>query len=249
MELWNLFVGTCVSMLALCAIIPIVQAVARSAKEARKEREAEARRAAQEEARRQEKARKDAQQAEEKAAREAEKAEKRRAADAKKAEQKRKADERAAAILAREQEKARKREEELSAARQLAEYQERALQAEKELQALRRANIPAHPQPAPAPQEKPAAPAAVSLSQFARAHARKTFFAGEHVAFTGQVPNMTREECINAVETLGGHAYTNMPSITTILVVGNKPGKNKLDKAEKWAGVRKMTADEFRAIA
>lgn len=248
MELWNLFIGTCVSVLALCAIIPIVQAISRSAKEARQEREEEARRAAQEEARRQEKARKDAQQAEEKAAREAEKEEKRRAA-AKKAEKKRKADERAAAILAREQEKARKREEELSAARQLAEYQERALQAEKELQALRRANIPAQPQPAPAPQEKPAAPAAVSLSQFARTHARKTFFAGEHVAFTGKVPNMTREECINAVETLGGHAYTTMPSNTTILVIGEKPGKNKLDKAAKWAGVRKMTADEFRAIA
>lgn len=249
MWLWNIYKGTCAAILALCVLVPVCKAIASAAKERQQAREEAARRAAQEEARRREQAQKAAQQAQEKAEKAAAQAEKRRRAAEKKAEQKRKAEERAQTILAKEQERQRKQAEKLEAARQLAEYQERALQAEKELQALRRANIPAQPQPAPAPQEKPAAPAAVSLSQFARTHARKTFFAGEHVAFTGKVPNMTREECINAVETLGGHAYTTMPSNTTILVVGEKPGKNKLDKAAKWAGVRKMTADEFRAIA
>ncbi len=73
-------------------------------------------------------------------------------------------------------------------------------------------------------------------------------FAGEIVAFTGALDGMTRAEAIKAVEANGGRAFDTMPAGTTILVVGDKPGMNKLDKADRWIGqVRKITQAQFRA--
>ena len=73
-------------------------------------------------------------------------------------------------------------------------------------------------------------------------------FAGEVVAFTGVLDGMTRAEAIKAVEANGGRAFDTMPAGTTILVVGDKPGMNKLDKADRWIGqVRKITQEQFKA--
>ena len=74
-------------------------------------------------------------------------------------------------------------------------------------------------------------------------------FKGHVVAFTGKLPGMTRREAIEAVQQNGGRAYTKMPAGTTLLVVGDKPGMCKMDKADEWIGqVRKITAAQFFAM-
>ena len=107
-------------------------------------------------------------------------------------------------------------------------------------------------QPAPEPvqpqpiQPEPIRPVTVSaaLLPFKGNNA----FAGEVVAFTGTLDGMTRAEAIKAVEANGGRAFDTMPAGTTILVVGDKPGMNKLDKADRWIGqVRKITQEQFKA--
>lgn len=74
-------------------------------------------------------------------------------------------------------------------------------------------------------------------------------FARQTVAFTGTLEGMTRAEAIRAVESNGGRAFETMPVSTTILVVGDKPGMGKLDKADQWIGqVRKITQAQFKAM-
>jgi len=69
-------------------------------------------------------------------------------------------------------------------------------------------------------------------------------FVGECVAFTGTIPGMTRAQAIQAVEENGGRAFDTMPAGTTLLVVGDKPGAGKLEKADHWA-VKKIDALGF----
>lgn len=72
-------------------------------------------------------------------------------------------------------------------------------------------------------------------------------FAGEIVAFTGTIPGMTRREAMQAVEANGGKAYSTMPAATTLLVVGEKPGSEKLELAERRCGqVRRIDAAHFK---
>ncbi len=74
-------------------------------------------------------------------------------------------------------------------------------------------------------------------------------FARQTVAFTGTLEGMTRAEAIRAVEANGGRAFDTMPAGTTLLVVGDKPGMGKLDKADKWIGqVRKITQAQFKTM-
>lgn len=102
---------------------------------------------------------------------------------------------------------------------------------------------PAKAAPAAAP--KAAEPAPVGKPAFVGNNA----FAGESVAFTGRLEGMTREEAIRAVVANGGRAFDSMPAGTTILVVGDKPGTGKLDKADRWTGqLRKITQREFMAM-
>ncbi len=125
---------------------------------------------------------------------------------------------------------------------------------------------PGRPRKNPLPEQRPetispttpsaAAPAAAPAAPFAPAapveikrpvtYIGNNQFAGETVAFTGTLPGMTRREAIDAVKKNGGRAFENMPAGTTILVVGDRPGKRKLDNADKWIGsCRKITAMEF----
>lgn len=170
----------------------------------------------------------------------------RQAAERKQAIQAAKAAEREAARAAREAEQQRKQAARLEAARQRAEYAERELAAKREMKALERAQIipDAEPDTEPtAPDNKPTAPDA--RPKFKGNNA----FAGQVVAFTGRLPGMTRREAIQAVQDNGGRAYTKMPAGTTLLVVGDKPGMCKMDKADEWIGqVRKITAAQFFAM-
>ena len=56
-----------------------------------------------------------------------------------------------------------------------------------------------------------------------------------------------RREAIEAVEKNGGRAFDSMPAATTILVVGDRPGTRKLDKADEWQ-CSKINAFEFFAM-
>ena len=172
------------------------------------------------------------------------------AAERKQAVQAAKAAEREAARAAREAEQERKKAARLDYARQLAEYAERALQAKREAQEIERAPIILHPsepeKPAdnvpPVPEfKRPAKPVPTINGNNA--------FKGHMVAFTGKLPGMTRREAIQAVQDNGGKAYEKMPVGTTLLVVGDKPGMCKMDKADEWIGqVRKITAAQFFAM-
>lgn len=72
-------------------------------------------------------------------------------------------------------------------------------------------------------------------------------FGGEIVTFTGTIPGMTRREAMQAVEANGGKAYSTMPAATTLLVVGEKPGSEKLELAERRCGqVRRIDAAHFK---
>ena len=94
----------------------------------------------------------------------------------------------------------------------------------------------------------PAQGAARGLPETIRArYAGNNAFAGETVAFTGTLPEMKRADAMRAVEANGGRAYDTMPAGTTLLVVGDRPGACKMDKADKW-GVKKIDAAEFWAL-
>lgn len=105
----------------------------------------------------------------------------------------------------------------------------------------------------PETKAKPAAPAQAAP----QAHAApallpgglrgNNMFGGEIVAFTGTIPGMTRREAMQAVEANGGKAYSTMPAAATLLVVGEKPGSEKLELAERRCGqVRKIDAAHFK---
>ncbi|MBQ8111392.1 MAG: BRCT domain-containing protein [Clostridia bacterium] len=163
----------------------------------------------------------------------------------------------------------------LEAAREMAELKERQLAAARELVRVqmmayeRRGTISVDdtadaeaPQTPPEDaQEAPTAAQAVTLEEFAAAHAEPAQeaaqavtdapkpFAGQAVAFTGRLSRsgMTRREAAEKVRQAGGRAYDKgMPAGTTLLVVGDKPGMCKLDKADEWIGqVRKITEAQF----
>ena len=102
--------------------------------------------------------------------------------------------------------------------------------------------------PAAEPAEDPA-PVVQATPKRPAVYIGNNAFAGETVAFTGTLPGMTRREAIEAVKKNGGRAFENMSASTTILVVGDKPGKRKLENADKWIGsCRKITAMEFRIM-
>lgn len=173
-------------------------------------------------------------------------------AEAKRVNAQRKAEQDAANKATREriaENKRRERERQqaakVEAARKIAEYNQAALQAAKELRQLRREDVPQ----LKAPARQDAQPAEVKRPEIISAPHGNEAFKGHTVAFTGTLPGMTRREAIAAVQANGGRAFETMPAGTTLLVVGDKPGMNKLDKADKWIDqVRKITPRQFKAM-
>lgn len=107
--------------------------------------------------------------------------------------------------------------------------------------------------PAQAAKAKPAAPAQAAPQANAAPALLpgglrgNNMFGGEIVAFTGTIPGMTRREAMQAIEANGGKAYSTMPAATTLLVVGEKPGSEKLELAERRCGqVRRIDAAHFK---
>ena len=136
-----------------------------------------------------------------------------------------------------EQEEAQQRK--LAAARELAELKERALRAERELKALQSSR------PAPAEPDKPAADPAPVKSE--PANAPQSFpqkFSGEVVAFTGTLPTMTRAEAIKATKDRGGRAFENVNTHCTLLVIGQRPGKQQQERAAGW-NIKTITWEEW----
>lgn len=220
MDLFEIFIATCAVFLVLCILVPIVQAIAKNAKANAQQREKERRQAE-----------RDRIETEKRQQRERQQAERERVAAEKRAK--------------REQEQAAR----LEAARQLAEYRQVAVKAAKELRELDR-EADTHGEADETIQTEPPKPAEPEAQRPANipSHGNRAF-TGQVVSFTGTLPGMKRREAIAAVEANGGKAYADMPAGTTLLVVGDKPGMNKLDKADKWIGqVRKITPAQFKAM-
>lgn len=146
------------------------------------------------------------------------------------AEQAAREERRKAAQAQRDAETARRREERLEYARQLVELKERELQADKEWKALSAAPR-REEKPAAAPQNNAAGP-----------------FAGETLSFTGKILNFNRQQVIDITERKGGKGRETIRTDCTILVVGNKPGKNQIEQAKKWR-VKIVTWQEWYKTA
>lgn len=114
----------------------------------------------------------------------------------------------------------------------------------------RKTPAPAPEAPAPVPPApEPVQPERSETISSALPFKGNNMFARQTVAFTGTLDGMTRAEAIRAVEANGGKAFETMPASTTILVVGDKPGMGKLDKADRWIGqVRKITQAQFETM-
>ena len=68
--------------------------------------------------------------------------------------------------------------------------------------------------------------------------------AGEHVVVTGTFEDHDRAVMEELVVEQGGKVQQSVNAKTTLLVVGSKPGKSKVDKANA-LGIRKITEAEF----
>jgi NAD-dependent DNA ligase len=69
---------------------------------------------------------------------------------------------------------------------------------------------------------------------------------GQYVVFTGKMENGTREDMEEMAEDYGANIQKSINGKTTVLVVGEKPGKSKLSKAEQ-LGVKIINEEEFYA--
>lgn len=67
---------------------------------------------------------------------------------------------------------------------------------------------------------------------------------GKYIAFTGKLQDFTRADLENMGKEYGFTFMSRVSATTDILVVGDKPGKTKLDKARS-SGVREMSGDDF----
>ena len=246
----------------LFGIVPVVLGllilICTACNHSRQRRAVQAAQAAAERAAAEKKRQQEQERREKEARAEREKAARQEAAAQKKQEAERKRQE-------REQRQAAAHAVKLARAAELAELAERRLQAEKELAQLRQQAaeqpeqrpqiIPAAPaQAAPVPAQEAAERPAMSLDEFAASIAPQPF-KGQTVSFTGKLYNqagehVSREKAIALVKSLGGKAYKEMPAGTTLLVVGDNPGMQKMDKADEWIGqVRKITPAQFWQMA
>ena len=71
--------------------------------------------------------------------------------------------------------------------------------------------------------------------------------AGKSYIVTGTLSTMGREEAEDRLRALGATVTSTVTKNTTALIVGEKPGKSKLEKAEK-LGTKIMGEDEFSSL-
>ena len=71
--------------------------------------------------------------------------------------------------------------------------------------------------------------------------------AGKTIVVTGTLDGYKRDEIASAVKARGGKLLSSISSSTDVLVVGNKPGKSKLDKA-KDSCIPELDAEQFEQL-
>lgn len=71
--------------------------------------------------------------------------------------------------------------------------------------------------------------------------------AGKTLVVTGTLARFSREEIDDLIRELGGTAAGNVSANTDYVVVGDKPGSTKLDKAKK-LGIQQLTEAEFLRV-
>ena len=67
---------------------------------------------------------------------------------------------------------------------------------------------------------------------------------GKSYIVTGTLASMGREEAEDKLRALGAVVTSSVTKTTTALIVGEKPGKSKTDKADK-LGIPRMAEAEF----
>ena len=68
--------------------------------------------------------------------------------------------------------------------------------------------------------------------------------AGKSYIVTGTLASMGREEAEDKLRALGATVTSSVTKNTTALIIGEKPGKSKLDKADK-LGIPRLAEAEF----
>lgn len=69
----------------------------------------------------------------------------------------------------------------------------------------------------------------------------------QYVVFTGKMEDGTREEMEELAEDFGAIVQKSINGKTTLLVIGERPGQSKLNKAEE-LGVKTITEDQFNCL-
>ena len=71
--------------------------------------------------------------------------------------------------------------------------------------------------------------------------------AGKSYIITGTLNTMGREDAEDKLRMLGAEVTSSVTKNTTALIVGEKPGKSKLEKADK-LGISRISEAEFLKI-
>ncbi len=87
--------------------------------------------------------------------------------------------------------------------------------------------------------------AGVKLSKEGEEEQRFDYLKGQTFVFTGTLKCCSREVAAKIVETLGGHFSNSVSSKTTYLVVGEEPGRTKLQRAKQLKTVKIIDEEEF----
>jgi DNA ligase (NAD+) len=87
--------------------------------------------------------------------------------------------------------------------------------------------------------------AGVKLSKEGEEEFKLDALKGQTFVFTGTLKCCSREVAGKIVETLGGQFSNSVTSRTTYLVVGEEPGRTKLEKAKRLKTVKIINEDEF----
>jgi len=87
--------------------------------------------------------------------------------------------------------------------------------------------------------------AGVKLSKTEEEEQKFDYLKGQTFVFTGTLKCCSREVAAKIVETLGGHFSNSVSSKTTYLVVGEEPGKTKLQRAKQLKTVKIINEEEF----
>lgn len=69
-------------------------------------------------------------------------------------------------------------------------------------------------------------------------------FDGEKVAFSGTFPRLEHKQLLEIVTRLGGRGHEAVHAGTTLLVIGPRSGRCKLERAQHW-GIKVITWEEW----